>query len=148
MPSLTTPLQSGGALVTIVVGASGPRAVAMMNAGQPVPNPVIGMRGLIDTGASGTLVDTGLLQRLGLMPTGSIHAHTPSTGVKPVRLNQYDVSFGIAMDRNIVHVCQWTMPVIESDLSSQGLDALIGRDILARALMIYDGMQGRVTLAF
>jgi hypothetical protein len=148
MPALTVPLLPAGALVRFVVAVSGPRHNALVASGQPVPAPVVGQLGLIDTGASGTLIDTQLIQSLGLMPTGSVLAHSPTTGTTPVSFNQYDVAFGIAMDHNMVHVCQWTMPIIEADLSGQNLDALIGRDILSRALLVYDGVQSRVTLAF
>lgn len=40
------------------------------------------------------------------------------------------------------------VPVIASDLSLQGIDALVGRDILARCLFVYDGPANMFSLAF
>ena len=39
-------------------------------------------------------------------------------------------------------------PVIASVLSVQGIEALVGRDILDRCLLIYNGSEGRFTFAF
>jgi len=41
-----------------------------------------------------------------------------------------------------------TVPVIATELTSQGISALIGRDVLASCLLIYDGISGTFTLAF
>jgi predicted aspartyl protease len=45
-------------------------------AGQPVPNPYA-IRGLIDTGATCTSIDTQILQQLGIPSTGTTRIHTP-----------------------------------------------------------------------
>ena len=41
-----------------------------------------------------------------------------------------------------------TIAVTNSDLSIQGLQALIGRDILDRCILIYNGTQEFFTLAY
>lgn len=40
------------------------------------------------------------------------------------------------------------MPVVESDLSAQGIQALIGRDILSDSLLVYNGYTGLFILSF
>jgi hypothetical protein len=40
------------------------------------------------------------------------------------------------------------LPVIASNLTAQGIQALIGRDVLARCLFVYDGAAGLFSLAF
>jgi len=40
------------------------------------------------------------------------------------------------------------IPVIESDLKSQGIEALLGRNILEQGILIYDGRRRLLTLAF
>ncbi len=47
-----------------------------------IPNPVA-VKGLVDTGASCTVIDPTVVQRLGLTPTGSTMILTPSTGSTP-----------------------------------------------------------------
>src|SRR5712692_9881124 len=57
MPYLNSQIQTRGPLVNLKVEVSAPRALALRSAGQPVPPPTQ-LRGLIDTGADVTLVDT------------------------------------------------------------------------------------------
>jgi predicted aspartyl protease len=145
MPHLTLQIASGGPLVDIQVGVSEEREDALLKAGLPVPNPVQ-IRALIDTGASCTCIDPSALQSLGLTPTGSTPIHTPSTGGTAQNADQYDVSV-ILLHPNL----QLTIPtvaIIEAELSIQGIQALIGRDVLQGCLLIYDGQAGIFTLAF
>jgi hypothetical protein len=47
-----------------------------------------------------------------------------------------------------VHIASWTIPVFESQLASQGIHALIGRDVLAGGLFVFNGRSGMLSLAF
>jgi hypothetical protein len=47
-----------------------------------------------------------------------------------------------------VHVASMTTPVVEANLAHQGFEALIGRDVLAQGLLVYDGKAGNLSLAF
>jgi len=119
----------------------------MKKAGIAIPPPVI-VRCLIDTGASGTCVDTSVIAKLGLLPSGTVNVHTPSTGATPCVKNQFDVGIGIVMDNGQIHLPGMIIPVIESDLKSQGIEALLGRNILEQGILIYDGRRRLLTLAF
>src|SRR6266446_1508046 len=89
-------LQMGleGPVLNAYIGVSLARAEALTKANQAVPNPV-GIRALVDTGASCTCVDPVVFLSLGLTPTGSIAMFTPSTGANPHQADQYDVSLAI-----------------------------------------------------
>ena len=116
---------------------------------QPVPNPVQ-IRGLVDTGASGTCVDPSVLTTLGLSPTGSVTVNTPSTGTQPHVADQYDVSLMIpgAHPTHAPLVVQ-NLPVMCAELLvPQGFHVLIGRDILSRCLLNYNGPMNLFTLAY
>lgn len=104
------------------------------------------MRGLIDTGASLTAIDPSVLQALNLTPTGTTGVVTPTTGTTPQQLNQYDVQI-IILHPALTYSFH-VLPVIESVLGFQGFDVLIGRDVLAECLFVYDGRSGIFTLAF
>ncbi len=119
----------------------------MTAAGLPIPLPVI-VRALIDTGASCTCVDSSVITRLGLAPSGTALMHTPSTAGAAVSCNQFDVAVGLIMDANEIHVPALIIPVIESSLACQGIQALLGRDILEKGILIYDGRHRSLTLAF
>jgi hypothetical protein len=136
VPHLTLPISPAGPLVDLIVGVSQPRQQALIVANQPVP-PAVPARFLIDTGASHTVVDPAILSQLKLMPTGVIAAHTPSTGGTPHQMNQYDVSLSIPHQSITRHF--QALAVSEGHLKVQGLDGLLGRDVLADCLFLYTG---------
>jgi hypothetical protein len=80
MPSLMGLIEPDGPAVQLWVNVSSPRAAAMKAANQPVPTSVL-VRGIIDTGASGTVIDEDIILGLGLIPTGSVHIRTPLQSV-------------------------------------------------------------------
>lgn len=140
MPLTTYTLESDGPVVTVVIGVSAPRVHALSDAGLPVP-PVVQVRGLIDTGASHTVVDTSVIESLQLEPTGTIGIRTPSTGAELHQCSQYDVGIGIPMHHGL-QMMQFVIPVVESHLAPAGIQALIGRDVLDRCLFLYNGAEG------
>ena len=147
MPILTFPITSDGAFARVIIGVSAPRIVVLGQAGINVPPAVIA-HGLIDTGASCTCIDSTVLRKLQLEPSGTTQMVTPSTGEKPHLCNQFDVAFALVMDSNQVHLSSDIIPVVESDLVSQGFEVLIGRDVLDQGILIYDGCRRQIALAF
>ena len=94
-------------------------------------------------------VDTAILQQLGIPSTGTALVSTPSTGQTPHSANAYDVSVFMMFDNppKVLFLAP-TMPVIDSDLKSVNIEALIGRDVLSTAQFLYNGTIGLYTLAF
>lgn len=146
MPHLTLPITPLGPLLDFICAVSKPRADALIKAGLPVPQAVT-VKGLVDTGASITGLDPAILKALGVVSTGTIPVHTPSTklGVPHVA-NQFDVSSILV--HPMVTRTWMALPVIESELAHQGIQALIGRDILSFCLMTYDGQAASFSLGF
>jgi len=105
------------------------------------------VRGLIDTGASGTVIDPSLLSSLNLTPTSAVPIHTPSTSGKPKLCDQFDVSLVFPLDGGYTYTLG-AVAVIESHLAVQGIDALIGRDVLERGVFIYDGVERTFLIGF
>jgi hypothetical protein len=133
-------------MVDAFVSVSQPRRAALLAAKQPVPNPVQ-IRGLLDTGASGTAIDPSVLTTLGLTPTGTTLVSTPTTGATPQTVEQYDIGIVIPAPSGAPLFGQ-TLPVIASELLlAQGFHALIGRDILSQCVFVYNG-SGFFTLAY
>jgi predicted aspartyl protease len=145
MPHLTLQIAPGGPLVDILVGVSAGRLQALKQAAKPIPN-AIQIRALIDTGASCTCIDPAVLKNLGLSPTGSTPIHTPTTGDQAHNANQYDVSLVLLHPK--LQLTLQAVPVVEASLMIQGIQALIGRDVLKNCLFVYDGQTGIFTLAF
>ena len=148
MPILTLPVRPDGAIVSIGIVLSGPRMAAMKVAGVAIPPPAM-CSALLDTGASTTVIDLTVVVKLGLTPTGTVSVHTPSTGGTPAVCAQYDVGLALILGSGQIHVLpSLVIPVIAVDLSSQGIQALIGRDVLREGVFIYNGDAGTFTLAF
>jgi predicted aspartyl protease len=136
-------------MLNAVVGVSNARRTALLSTQQAVPN-AIPIRALVDTGASGTCIDPSVLDALGLTPTGSTQVCTPSTGTSSHTADLYDVSLFIpGANQTQPPLTIANLPVMSAQLLvSQGFHALIGRDILARCLMTYNGVLGQFTLAY
>jgi predicted aspartyl protease len=135
--------------VNALLGVSQARRDALTAANQSVPQ-AQPITALIDTGASCTSVDPSVIAALNLQPTGSASVITPSTGPTPHQTSQYDVALAIpgstTQDAALIFP---TIAVISAKLlQSQGFHALIGRDILNRCLLTYNGTTKLFTLAY
>lgn len=97
---------------------------------------------LIDTGASGTVVNPRVISALALSAIGSVPIHTPST-IQPVDCEQFhvDVSFSnVVSFANAVVIC--------APLGGQAIDCLIGRDLLQTGVLTYIGYLNQFTISF
>lgn len=151
MPHFTRQIIQTGPILDVHIGVSRARRDILVETGQPVPR-AVRIQGLVDTGASGTCIDGTIPRTLGLPPrTQGGTILTPSTGSTPVPVNLYDVSLIIPPGQRgeTPHIVP-NLLVSTQDIASQeqGYQALIGRDVLARCLLVYNGALGRYTLAF
>jgi predicted aspartyl protease len=96
---------------------------------------------LVDTGASGSAVDQEVIAMLGLQPTGAISIATPSHERHEVLT--YDID--LLIEQNQFHLAD--VPVFATGLKNQGIQGLIGRDVLQHMLLVYNGYSGHFTLA-
>jgi hypothetical protein len=157
VPSLNLPIDAlGGPVMTVFVMASAQRIAALQKANQPIPMPQSG-RFLIDTGASGTVVDPGIIAPLGLTPNNFMPVATPTTGQNPQLRPVYDVQIVLPPSitpRSAQLGPSGLMPhmralsVIATAMRPQGIDGLIGRDVLENVLFVYNGHTGTYTLAW
>jgi hypothetical protein len=135
-------------MVNAAVTVSAARSTALQTANQPIPVPVR-IRGLIDTGASCTCVDPSVLTSLQLTATGTVDVATPSTGATPHVASQYDVGIVIPGGPSDTPLIIPAVPVVSMELlAAQGFHALIGRDILDRCILHYNGALRAFTIAF
>ncbi|MCL2640201.1 MAG: aspartyl protease family protein [Phycisphaerales bacterium] len=147
MPHLNGALKKSGPLVDVLVSVSEPRLDALLAAGRQIP-PAIKIRALIDTGASCTAIDTSIVRKLEIPATGTVDVRTPSTGATPHTFNQYDIQLTILDERGNPLSSGHSIPIVGSDFSGQDIEALIGRDLLAMGILIYNGTAGSFTLSY
>ena len=148
MPGITLQNTPAGPLITVFLAPSSLLLQALTAAGVPHPQPVQGTF-LVDTGASQTVVDTNLIAPLNLNPVGAIMCHTPSTAGQAVSMLQYDLMVYVPPSQ--ANHAGWhvdSIPVVASSFAGQPIHGLIGRDILDKGLLIYNGSAGHFTIAY
>lgn len=142
MPSFTSTvpnLQGVGPVVElrIAVGSAVEAALKKTNAVPPVPVPAVGM---IDTGASGTVIQRGVASQLGLNPVGVTFITTPSS----TNLRCYEYVVRLIFPNNVL----FETTAIEAPLQGQHIQCLIGRNVLAHGVLIYIGYINSFSLSF
>ena len=95
---------------------------------------------MIDTGATGSVIQQGLAAQLGLKPIGVTLINTPSS----TNVECYEYAVRFVFPNNVV--VEGT--VIEAPLKGQHIQGLIGRDVLQHAVLVYIGYAGQFTLSF
>lgn len=93
-----------------------------------------------DTGATGTCISKEVVSKLHLVPIGKINVHTPSgMGI----MNQYIAN--IILNNEVVFQ-NWL--VMDSEIGNQGIDVLIGMDIISKGDFALSNYEGRTQFSF
>jgi predicted aspartyl protease len=133
-------LQVAGPQVGVQIEVPAALAQKLTASNLPIPAPVKGMA-LIDTGATMTAVDAAAVSALGVNPIGVVPVGTAggptSHPVYPIKLQLQGIGLVLNFGR-----------VTGAPLSGMGLVALLGRDVLTRMILIYDGPSSEYTLGF
>lgn len=132
----------------IAVEISIPKALAdeFAKKNQPIPSPVSGLA-LIDTGATMSCVDDDVITKLGVSPigqttiSGSNGSHTVNTYPSHFRfpaISGFEIDFTstVGIDLQVQKV------------GNQPIVALLGRDVLSKCVLVYNGHLGMYTLTF
>lgn len=114
---------------------------------QVIPPPVE-VWALLDTGAECTCVTPGVAARLSLPVARFRMANAPGLAGLTGALVR-DASFTIVHPAGGRHdLVLPELEVTELDLAALGYDALVGRDVLARCVLTYNGPAGSFTLGY
>lgn len=114
---------------------------ALIAKGLTVPPPERG-RALIDTGATFSAVENTIMTRLGVPPVGITSVGT--AGGRHMA-NQYPAKFTLTLGNGSI---SFEIPRATGvNMTDQPYIALIGRNLLANVVMIYNGGLGIITLA-
>jgi len=140
-------LIQNGPIIQIQIEVPEALAASLQATTQPIPNPVDGIA-LIDTGATITSVHAPILIGLGINPVGVV---TVGTAGGPQQQSAYPAKFrfpgtqlpGFELARVIG--CDLTGQTV---MNQRPIIALIGRDVLSRAVLVYNGSAGMFSLSF
>lgn len=129
-----------GPVIPVVIAPDQAFAAALQSAGKPIPQPVTGLA-LVDTGATTTCVDDTIAQKMGLAPSGT--AKLSSASHHATQCLTYPVQ---------LHFPAWNVSLqapraMGVTIASQGIIALVGRDLLQNCVLVYNGADGSFTLA-
>lgn len=140
-------LAATGPAIQIQIEIPTALADALRLANKTIPNPVEGMA-LIDTGATITSIHDPILLALGINPVGVANVGTAGG---PKQQSTYPARFSFpgtplpTFERAQVLGCDLTG---QPQINNRPIVALIGRDILASAVLIYNGSAGMFSLSF
>lgn len=132
-------LQLTGPTLSVEIGLHPNLIQLLQQQGQQAPSPVAGL-GLIDTGAGVTAVDVSILQSLQIQPVGVVRVGTAGGQTTQQRYPATVRFPELGFEGRFTSV-------IGADLTGQGIIALIGRDVLSRALLVYNGSIGHFILS-
>jgi hypothetical protein len=148
MPLIAGTILPGGAVIDVMVGVSAARQRLLLANALPVPYPVA-VRVLIDTGSSHSGFAGRVFEELRVAPVGKMPLLTPSTVQEsPHECDVFDVSHSLVAN-GAAHPFG-TSRVILADcwMEDEGMEGLIGRDILDRCNFLYFGRERSFTLGF
>jgi len=126
-------------VVDLQLAVAAAAEAALRARSETIPSPVA-VSAMIDTGATGTVLQAGLPQRLGLNPVGSVLINTPGS----TNLACYKYLVRMIFPKNVTVEAT----VIEAPLQGQHIQCLIGRDVLSLGVLIYIGYTNTFTLSF
>ena len=135
---------SGKLIINLYVGVGEILADILKADGEKLPAS-IELLAVVDTGAEMTVIEERFLEKLGLPPLGQLEVNTVSSGSEPVVSNIYAVEIALAGD--VTGVLSANLQVVAAtDLSRLGVQMLLGRDVLRRLVLNYDGPASEFTL--
>jgi hypothetical protein len=146
MPVLAGSLNEHGAVVDLLVGVHEERRAMLQKHGMPVP-PRTRIPAQLDPGSSFSAIAPQILRDLGIDPIYDVLVRIPSTSDAPQTFRQTPVSLVLDCPRGEMHLP--LVMVIESFFApDEGIQAMLGRDVLEHCLLVYDGIHRTFTLAF
>jgi hypothetical protein len=131
MPRLQNRVDDDGAIIRVRIELGREEADWCRAAGEPIPPP-FPTTALIDIGASRTAVDPMILRHLGAIQTEEASVHVP--GHHPARIPIYRVR--ITLENQEPTFANDVLGIVPA---TPTVAVLIGRDVLERGTLLYDG---------
>lgn len=138
------PLAQVGAILDVAISIPQALIELYQKEHKPIPSPITGI-GLIDTGASRSCVHAPIMKQLGINPINVVTSGTANGqalhGLFPAHFNflaaKIEIDFASVVGVNLTG----------QDINGNQIIALIGRDVLAMGIFVYNGSTGSFSLA-
>lgn len=148
MPIVSGPLTGDWAIVDVLVSASRRRQGLLRRNGFPVPEPVH-VRALLDTGSTMSGFAPRLFAALDLTPVSTVGVVTPSTPAHaPHATDLYDVSFALVANGAAHPFGDVRVTAADCWHPDEGIEALLGMDVLGRCTFQLFGRERCFACAF
>lgn len=135
-----TDLKDRGIIIQVEIGVDNLTAEALRQQGLPVP-PTVPCDALVDTGASNFAIDLSIARQLGLSRTGTTNQNTAG-GTRTANLYAISLDFPGTSLNNID-----VLVAMDCVITGQPFRCVIGRDIMSKWHMHYNGTTGTITIA-
>lgn len=146
MPIVNGTLSALGAVVDLHVGVHEARRDVLQRNQLPVPERRL-VRAQIDTGTTLTVIDARVLRHLNVLLIDRLAVRTASLSGEAQIFNQYAVSLGL--EANGIEMRLAEILVLECAFGpDDGIQALIGQDVLKHCLFVNNGPLNSFSFAF
>ena len=148
MPLVSGQIGMTGPTIDLMVGVSSHRAKLLRSRSIQVPKPY-GLRVLIDTGATVSGFSSDVFAELGLQPVSRQGVYTSATTRNELhQANFFDVAIYLVAEGSPVHFGDLRAMAADCWMPGEGIQGLIGWDILNRCHFECHGPSRAFTLAF
>jgi hypothetical protein len=145
MPQFTASLTSEGLELPVMIGLCSSDMRKLQATSAPVPRPEV-VTGIIDTGSNSCCISDRVASLLGILP---LRQSTTTTLAGPLVVNLYKVGLFIPRPGSTTEFLtvadSWTMS--ELPAGTKGIEAIVGRDLLAQLLLVLNGPRNEFALA-
>jgi hypothetical protein len=145
MPHINVLIGSDGAVIDVAVAVGRPWQEQLSRLGAHGPQPMT-VRALIDTGSDLSVIHPQVLNQLSVNRAGSVQIRRPGSGSGYRLAALFEVQLSIG---GIGPDVPWMATRVAGVApSTPSVLALIGRDILGRCTLFYNGPRSELTLSY
>ncbi len=129
-------LRNKGPIVKLRLAPCRVALQAIERQGRPLPLP-INLDAMVDTGASRSIIQEGLVEAMKIFPVGVVHMTTS--------MRQNMLAYEYFLDAKLENI-NFSAVFIGASLPNSGVQVLLGRDFLSHGVFHYDGSASHFTL--
>lgn len=148
MPSLTLPITSDGVIIEALVSQPSARERAWAKVHGSAPSPDLRpVRLMVDTGALVTFLNPNIIEALGITQSSMSKVQTSASGTGTLLRPAYLIALVLKLGDSQLRPFD-PLLVTQCNVEGQGIDGMLGCDVLNEGRMVWDGAGRRCILTF